>query len=103
MKKILLTLFLFSFTFPLFSQAGGTISREEMLEKVCAETEAICSALQEMNLADFGSAARAGGHAPNPGERVMPFEFEAFTYNLKIIRLTIDHDESGKVFIKTEE
>lgn len=94
MTKILLLLI----ALPLTTWAGGSISRDEAIQQVCAENQVICSLLKGFELNEIGTAARAGRHQPDGGKRTMPFEFNAKVGTEKVL-LTVDRDEDGEIFL----
>ena len=59
------------------AHGGGSVSRYEFLAQI--RNEEVREFVEtQFRLADEGRALRAGRHLPNAGERVAPFEIEAF-------------------------
>ncbi len=62
------------------AHGGGAVSRQEFLSQIRNE-EVREFVESNFRLADEGRALRAGRHLPNAGERVAPFEIEAYPAN----------------------
>lgn len=63
---------LFALTLSLNAFAGGSISRADVLQEVCAESPNLCLVLRIVKLEETGDAVRM-----RDGSRIMPYEFAA--------------------------
>lgn len=93
MKLIILSLLLFVASMPAF--ARGSISKDQVMSEVCAESISLCSHLKTLNISEHGDGIRLPS-----GVRLMPFRFSIPEEELFV---EIDRDDYGKIFIAIRE
>lgn len=93
MKHLILSLLLFVASAPAF--ARGSISKDQVMSEVCAESISLCSYLKTLNIQEQGDGIRLPS-----GVRLMPFRFSSEDEKLFV---EIDRDDYGKIFIAIRE
>lgn len=93
MKLLILSLLLFVSSVPAF--ARGSISKDQAMNEVCAESVSLCSYLKTLNISEHGDGIRLPS-----GVRLMPFRFSIPDEELIA---EIDRDDYGKIVIAIRE